>query len=472
MGRFIKAFHDAGVPLLVGTDTEVIGFPGRSALEEIQELVDAGLTRQQALTAATKNAGDFVAKTIPGEAPFGTVAVGQRADLILLSGNPLEDLQQLRQLEGVMVRGRWWTSAQIAEMRNALVPRYRQIKSEVAQFDRLIHQKNVPEAAKMFQSLRTTNPHEVFINQFVLQQALDRGVRDKRLQDALEFGKMNVELQPDNCAMHAQLGRVYRLLGDLAAAEKSLNRSLELCASNGVALEEMAELANSKPPPATDHRDSPTKFTPPPGAESGEVKELIGRAESALKSGKSVTDLLTDPAFLSVHEYPRFRTLMRQSAKAARATIVTPKEPGTPLVVVGQLVTRDGQPLKGALVYVYHTSARGWYSDRAAHVASVAGDEKHARLFGYMRTDGNGGFELHTIRPGGYPDADLPEHIHVELAWPNTDSVSVVTEIQFDDDPRLTPAWRKRSQQEGFYIAKVKKDSEGIQHVQAELKMP
>src|SRR4029077_6424526 len=105
MARFIKAFHDAGVPLLVGTDTEVISFPGRAALEEIQELVDAGLTRQQALTVATKNAGDFVAKTIPGQTPFGTVAVGQRADLILLSANPLDKLENLRQLKGVMVRG-------------------------------------------------------------------------------------------------------------------------------------------------------------------------------------------------------------------------------------------------------------------------------------------------------------------------------------------------------------------------------
>jgi tetratricopeptide (TPR) repeat protein len=246
MGRFIKAFHDAGVPLLVGTDTEVIGFPGRSALEEIQELVDAGLTRQQALTAATKNAGDFVAKTIPGQPPFGTVAVGQRADLILLSANPLEDLQHLRQLQGVMARGRWWTSAQIAEMRNALVPRYRQIKSDVARLDRLIHQKDVPEAIKMFRSLRAAYPHEVFINQFVLQQALDRAVREKRLPDALEFAKMNVELQPDHYAVHAQLGRVYRLLGDIPAAEKCLNRSLELSGSNGVALEEMAKVASQR----------------------------------------------------------------------------------------------------------------------------------------------------------------------------------------------------------------------------------
>jgi hypothetical protein len=242
MARFIKAFHEAGVPLLVGTDTEVIGFPGRSALEEIQELVDAGLTRQEALTAATKNAGDFVAKTIPGQVPFGTVAMGQRADLILVPGNPLENLEHLKRLQGVMVRGRWWTSARIAEMRDALVPRYRAIKKEVARLDTLIHQKNVPEAIKVFRSLRSAYPDEVFINQFVIQEAIDRAVRDKRLLDALEFAKMNVELHPDHYAVHAQLGRVYRLQGDRAAARKSLAHSLELCAWNGIALDEMAQV--------------------------------------------------------------------------------------------------------------------------------------------------------------------------------------------------------------------------------------
>jgi protocatechuate 3,4-dioxygenase beta subunit len=122
-------------------------------------------------------------------------------------------------------------------------------------------------------------------------------------------------------------------------------------------------------------------------------------------------------------------------------------------------------------LYIYQTNDEGWYSDRAAHVGGVEGDRKHARLFGYLKTDGEGRFEVRTIRPSGYPDSNLPAHLHVEVEPANKPGGSLITEIQFDDDPRLTAEWRKRSQKEGFVIAKVRTDSENRQRVEVELKM-
>jgi protocatechuate 3,4-dioxygenase beta subunit len=214
-----------------------------------------------------------------------------------------------------------------------------------------------------------------------------------------------------------------------------------------------------------------TKFTAPPDQETAAVQKLIEQADAALQSGKSTTTILTEPSFLSLHEWPRFRKLIRQSAQSSQVTIVTPKEPGEPLVVTGRVVDDDGRPVKRAVMFVYQTSAKGWYSDRAAHFSAREGDRKHARLFGYLRTDADGHFELRTIRPTGYPDTDLPAHIHVEIERIDKDSGSFVTEVQFDDDPRLTAEWRKRSQQEGFLIGKVNKDSEGRQQVKVEFKM-
>jgi protocatechuate 3,4-dioxygenase beta subunit len=44
------------------------------------------------------------------------------------------------------------------------------------------------------------------------------------------------------------------------------------------------------------------------------------------------------------------------------------------------------------------------------------GDRRHARLFGYLRTDENGKFEFSTVKPKGYPNSTLPAHIHIEIS--------------------------------------------------------
>lgn len=108
-------------------------------------------------------------------------------------------------------------------------------------------------------------------------------------------------------------------------------------------------------------------------------------------------------------------------------------------------------PIAGAVAYVYHTSAKGWYSDKAAHIRAWSGDTRHARLFGYLKTDEDGSFEVRTIRPGGYPRSTLPQHIHLEI---EADGYApLVTELLFDDDPCLTAELRDRAKREGFLIA-------------------
>jgi protocatechuate 3,4-dioxygenase beta subunit len=223
--------------------------------------------------------------------------------------------------------------------------------------------------------------------------------------------------------------------------------------------------------PAQEPAGSP-RFTPPPGEETAQIKALIDKAQAALQAGKTSADLLTDPAFLPAHEWPRFRQLIRSSAKLARLTMVTPKEPGEPLVVAGTVSDKDSKPIPGALLYVYHTSARGWYSDRAAHVAANEGDRKYARLFGYLTTGADGAFELRTIRPAGYPDSNLPAHIHVEIERPGGGGGRTVTEIRFDDDPRLTRQMREQSVREGFTIATVQGDARKGWRLKVDLRVP
>jgi imidazolonepropionase-like amidohydrolase len=112
------ALQKEGVRLLLGTNASDAGlFPGRSTHLELSELVEVGLTPYEALSTGTRNAVGFIKEHVDPTARFGTVAVGQRADLLLLPGNPLEDVGQADRALGVMVRGQWLTREQLQKLR-------------------------------------------------------------------------------------------------------------------------------------------------------------------------------------------------------------------------------------------------------------------------------------------------------------------------------------------------------------------
>jgi imidazolonepropionase-like amidohydrolase len=86
---------------------------------ELELLVGAGLSPYGALVAATRAPAEFVQ-----DASFGTVAVGKRADLVLLNANPLADITASKNIAGVMVRGRWFPEWELTSMLDAMVARF------------------------------------------------------------------------------------------------------------------------------------------------------------------------------------------------------------------------------------------------------------------------------------------------------------------------------------------------------------
>ena len=107
--RLIRELHDAGVPVLLGTDSpQVFSVPGFSIHREMQVMVDSGLTPYQVLHAGTAAVAEFL-----GAADFGRVAEGQRADLVLLNANPLDDIGHFADSAGVMVNGQWLSRSAI-----------------------------------------------------------------------------------------------------------------------------------------------------------------------------------------------------------------------------------------------------------------------------------------------------------------------------------------------------------------------
>ncbi len=101
---FVNAFHSMGGKLLTGSDVLIPpNQPGYSLHEELEELVNAGLTPYEALRASTTNPHEFLDESDQA----GTIEPGKMASLVLLSSNPLENISNTRGIEGVIYKGRW-----------------------------------------------------------------------------------------------------------------------------------------------------------------------------------------------------------------------------------------------------------------------------------------------------------------------------------------------------------------------------
>ena len=100
---FVRALSQAGAKLLVGTDAGIdVVAPGTSIHDELREFVAAGLTPFEALRGATTSAAEFL-----NRADLGRVAVGARADLLLLEANPLSNIENAERIDGVVLGGAW-----------------------------------------------------------------------------------------------------------------------------------------------------------------------------------------------------------------------------------------------------------------------------------------------------------------------------------------------------------------------------
>ena len=117
----IKALHDAGVPVLLGSDSpQIFNVPGFSIHRELEAMVAAGLTPYEALASGTAAPASFF-----GTTQWGAIAPGRDADLVLLDADPLADIANTRRIAGVMVRGRWLDRAELDAGLGAIAEKHR-----------------------------------------------------------------------------------------------------------------------------------------------------------------------------------------------------------------------------------------------------------------------------------------------------------------------------------------------------------
>jgi cytosine/adenosine deaminase-related metal-dependent hydrolase len=108
--QLLKALHDGGIGILLGSDApQTWNVPGFSIHRELATYVAAGLTPYQALATGTRAVAMHLG-TLPQS---GTIEAGKRADLVLLEANPLAEIANTSRVTGVMIGGRWLPKSEI-----------------------------------------------------------------------------------------------------------------------------------------------------------------------------------------------------------------------------------------------------------------------------------------------------------------------------------------------------------------------
>jgi len=98
-----RELHDAGVPVMTGSDAFGALVPGFALHQEMELFVKAGLTPYETLQAATVTPARYLGEYDRA----GTIEVGKRADFILLGANPLADIDNAADVRGVFTHGKW-----------------------------------------------------------------------------------------------------------------------------------------------------------------------------------------------------------------------------------------------------------------------------------------------------------------------------------------------------------------------------
>ena len=239
MKRLVLTLHRAAVPLFSGTDASIFCYPGLCLLEELDLLHEAGLTRYETLQCATANPGRFVQDKMHRPERFGTITRGSRADLLLLSDNPLESFDPLQSPLGVMVAGRWLSADELEHRRDAMKPDLERRRALVMEYERLEASTNHTLLRAFLSGL---DPNDRLFGENVVLQDAAALRRTERPADALGLLNEMTRLMPESHALWNAIGSLKQAAGDLAGARTAYEQSLALRPVNGVAVTALEEL--------------------------------------------------------------------------------------------------------------------------------------------------------------------------------------------------------------------------------------
>jgi hypothetical protein len=192
-GRVLARVRQAGVEILAGTDVPLVGF---SLHDELDLLVQSGLTPADALRAATINPARF----LHDDAENGSVAVGKNADLVLLDANPLDNVRNTQRIAAVVVRGRYLDRGDLDAMLGS-VEKTASLLSVGSALMSTIRSDGIDAAVKRYRELKTRRAPEYEFAESELNELGYALLRMKKIDEAVKILELNVETRhPPTCA--------------------------------------------------------------------------------------------------------------------------------------------------------------------------------------------------------------------------------------------------------------------------------
>jgi imidazolonepropionase-like amidohydrolase len=278
--KLANLLRTKNVRLVLGTDAAPYGFPGLSAHQELQELVEAGFTPYQALQTATRNSGEFIAENVPDAPRFGTITKGAEADLVLLSANPLENINNTKRIAGVMVKGRWLPSTKLSELRDAADAHSGEIKQRLEPIDSALESGDIDQAEKIAEPLRSeTSP---WIAEWVLMTKA-RKLEGAKLPAAIQVAQWSTRLYPRSFSAFYLLADLLFEARDYDRAQIEVKKSLSIEPHNAAAINLAEKIETVRKP--LGFRPAGTYQVQYTNDQSGEVQKTTFMIE-ALPNGR------------------------------------------------------------------------------------------------------------------------------------------------------------------------------------------
>ena len=136
-------------------------------------------------------------------------------------------------------------------------------------------------------------------------------------------------------------------------------------------------------------------------------------------------------------------------------------QPGPKMEISGIVYQRDGKtPAKDVVLYVYHTDQTGHYTPGPN---ATGWEKRNGHIRGWLKTDKNGSYRFYTLKPGHYPNTNIPAHVHAIVKEPDKNEY-YIDEYLFNGDPFLTASERSRQEKRGGDGIVLLENKAGILH--------